>query len=304
MKRILLTAILFAGAAFAQCADSGSLFAVGATSTPVDNTVNKCSNWTLTINTQLAVSSYTAVLQGNFGAGFVTMISCSTVPTCQTTITGSVPNTTRVILNAVNGGYINFTYGGSIPQPAPIGSVIINGVPCVVGGTCTLPSAAPTPQFSQTNTQTVTGTVAETSMVGTGAGTVTLPANFFAAPGAILRVSAQFNYLGTVNAVVIKTKLGGTQINAGAISPAAAHYQCVMNYLITARTVGAAGGLIGNGMIDCENVDSPGNLDFGFNILASPVTINTTGTLIFDITVTPGAVGQIFNMTNLVLTNY
>lgn len=328
MKRILLTAILFAGAAFAQCTDSGSLFAAGATSTPVDNTVNLCSNWTFTVNTQLAVTSYTAVLQGNFGAGFVTMISCSTVPTCQTTITGSVPNTTRVILNAVNGGYVNFSYGGSVPKvpetkiiipnnATTLGSdgqgnviigpsqVTINATPCTFALGCTLPASAPAIQFSQTNTQTVSGTTAETSLVGTGAGTVTLPANFFAAPGSILRVVAQFNFSGTANAAVFKTKLGGTQINAASMpSATVSTYTCSFVYVMTARTVGAGGTIMGNGMVDCYNTSSPGTFDFGFNILSVPVTINTTGTLAFDFTVTPGAAGQTYNMTNLVLTNY
>jgi hypothetical protein len=165
-----------------------------------------------------------------------------------------------------------------------------------------------TPQCVQTNSVTVTGTTTETTLTGTcgGTGSFTLPANFFSGIGSILRIHIQFNYTPTANVIVIKTKLGGTQINASAFTPANTDSQnCTWDIIMTARTVGVSGTIMSNGAATCfDTTTSTAGQGIGFNILSTAVTINTTGTLVFDFTVTPGAIGQSWKSTDLVLTNY
>lgn len=166
-------------------------------------------------------------------------------------------------------------------------------------------SSNPTQQCVQTNSVTVTGTTTETTLVGTcaGTGTTTLAANFFAAAGNILRIDSYFQYTGTVNATVFKVKLGGTQIVAGVLTPAAIQYACAMHLIITARSVGSSGTLIANGPILCAGTGAQGDTSIVFNV-STGATINTTGTLAFDFTVTPGAINETFTTTELILAGY
>lgn len=165
-----------------------------------------------------------------------------------------------------------------------------------------------TPQFVQTNTVTVTGVIVATTLVGTGVGTVTLPANFFAVAGSVLNVDygGTWNGAGSSTTDSLLISLGGTTIASGSLATSGTGtFACSMHLTITARTVGASGSVIilSPGMI-CNNATTQNPWFVALGTVTTPVTINTTIAQAFNITITPGAASKTYVSTNLVLRGY
>lgn len=143
--------------------------------------------------------------------------------------------------------------------------------------------------FTQTADKTVTNTAAETSIIGTGVGTITLPANFFLA-GKTIRISGGGIYSAAIvpGNLTIKVKYGTIVLAsvvitnlAGSGSNLAFQYSTT----ISCRTTGATGTVITDGNASYETAV----LARGFAALnngAATATIDTTASNALDVTAT------------------
>ena len=159
------------------------------------------------------------------------------------------------------------------------------------------------PVFSQTASVTVGNTVTETTLVGAGQGSVTLPANFFIVGKAIrMTMRGVVSSTGGPN-ITVKVKLGATTIlTTGAVAAASATDDgFVLDALLTCRTVGATGTIFSQGSF--QELIVAGNIMDMANTAAA--TIDTTGTLAIDVTVEWGAAaaGNTITATNFIVEN-
>jgi len=143
--------------------------------------------------------------------------------------------------------------------------------------------APPTLNFAQTQTITVANTVVETTIIGTGVGSLTLPANFLL-PGTSLLIRGLGYHSTTANPTLrIRVYYGSTLIlDSGAISTANStndSWELVVG--ATVVTTGATG------TINCDGIwveAGAGANIFNMSNLA-PVTINTTTANTINVTV-------------------
>ena len=139
--------------------------------------------------------------------------------------------------------------------------------------------------FVQTASQTVANTVTETTLTATGVGTLTLPANFFVSGKTIrIKASGVVSDTGTPTNTV-NIKLGGTTVattGAVAFSGALSNNAWFIEAEITCRTTGVGGTVFVQGRFDVE----PGNFEGMPNTTTD--TVNTTTTLLIDVTFTWG----------------
>jgi hypothetical protein len=138
--------------------------------------------------------------------------------------------------------------------------------------------------FSQTNDVTVNTTNAETTILGTGVGSLTLPANLF-----VVGRTLKFTIRGTASRASgtqqYKIKLGGITIfDSAAQTVANAGHAVIIEGIITCRSVGATGTVIGQGTVKTFNAAAVA-IDIELRD-TGVVTIDTTGTLVFDATIT------------------
>lgn len=142
--------------------------------------------------------------------------------------------------------------------------------------------------FSQTSSKTVTNSTTETSIIGTGIGTMTLPANFWTV-GRIVRINFAgiFSTAAIPGNLTIKIKLGSVVIASGIISniisnAANASFNGIGK--ITCRSTGSSGTVVINGIL----MYSAGNLlpynSLDLNNAGATSTIDTTASQLFDIT--------------------
>lgn len=140
--------------------------------------------------------------------------------------------------------------------------------------------------FTQTADKTIANTTTETTLIGTGVGTVTLPANFFTVGKTI-----RFRFRGIISdtgtpTVQIKIKLGATTIaDSGTValilSTLSNDYFEVEGGL-TCRTTGATGTVISSGVM---LYDKNANASNAIGIInTGTTTIDTTASQAFDVT--------------------
>lgn len=158
------------------------------------------------------------------------------------------------------------------------------------------PSNIPNPTsgtlFTSTATQTIAATVSETTIIGSGSGTLTIPASYFTV-GKTVRFHVRGLYSTpalSVGNIGIKIKLGGTVLNTTATATA-----------LLVNTTNA--GFEGTAIITCRATGASGSValmagveySLGANIAAaflpinngtSTTTIDTTVSQTFDCTVT------------------
>lgn len=149
-------------------------------------------------------------------------------------------------------------------------------------------TAANGPLFVSTASATVANTTSETSIIGTGVGTLTLPAN-------TLSVGRQvhmhlFGYLGTTGTPTlrIRWKAGSTVLadtTAQTLSASISGNEWFEAFLdLTCRSVGVTGTVIGQGMFRYHLGAGAAGTDMLEALNTSPVTLDTTATQALDVT--------------------
>jgi hypothetical protein len=145
--------------------------------------------------------------------------------------------------------------------------------------------------FTQTADKTVTNTVTETSIIGTGVGTLTLPANFFVAGKTIrLRVGGVYSTpaLGSP-AVTVKVKYGSTvlaTVTTTSLLTGASSLEFDGEVAITCRTTGVSGTVMTHGDIEYATGLGGTIAVNSLNNGGTATTINTTTSNLLDVTVT------------------
>lgn len=143
------------------------------------------------------------------------------------------------------------------------------------------------PAFIATASATVANTGSETSIIGTGSGSLTLAAAYLTA-GKTIRVTA-FGFISNTGTPTlnIKFKLGSTIICAtGAVTTTSGLTTALLSVdlLLTCRTTGATGTVIASGVMGIGAVNAG-----LYPVSGAVVTVDTTGTLAVGLTATWGA---------------
>lgn len=147
--------------------------------------------------------------------------------------------------------------------------------------------------LTQTADKTVANTVTETSIVGTGIGTLTLPANFWVA-GKTIRITMSGVYSTvavTGDTVTIKVKYGSTVLASKATTAlvtGGSNLFWESEVLVTCRTTGATGTVQVSGGVRYQ-VASSVVVEDELNGGIAATTLDTTAGALFDITVTHSA---------------
>lgn len=154
--------------------------------------------------------------------------------------------------------------------------------------------------FTQTDTVTVANTVTETTLSGTGVGSLTIPANFFII-GRTLRIRGFGYHSSTGNpTITLRFKLGSTTI--GTVTGASGNGSndgFEFDGVLTCRTTGASGTIQAQGSY--QELQPNGLIEGGGN--TSTTTINTTTSQTLSITVQWGtaSASNTISLTNLIL---
>lgn len=148
--------------------------------------------------------------------------------------------------------------------------------------------------FSQTADQSVTNTVTETTMIGAGVGTLTLPANFFTIGKTIrIKLSGVYSTVAvTGDTVTVKVKYGSTVIATKATSSlltGATNLSWWGEIVITCRTTGATGTVQPSGSVRYQASAAGVLAEDELNNGAATVTIDTTASSALNVTVTHSA---------------
>lgn len=153
------------------------------------------------------------------------------------------------------------------------------------------PATVPQTLFTQTADKTVSNTVTETSIIGTGTGSLTLPANFFTTGKTIrLRVGGIYSTPAlSTPSVVIKLKYGSTTIatvtTTGLLAGASA-LKFEGEAVITCRSTGASGTVMVHGDVEYA-IGVAGQIAIDtLNNGGATTTVDTTASSLLDITVT------------------
>ena len=149
--------------------------------------------------------------------------------------------------------------------------------------------------FTSTANGTCGNTASETTIVGAGVGMMTLPANYLVA-GKTLRLTIYGAYstkAATPGTLVIKVKLGTTIIlalPATTVTVALTKVPFVIDAIITCRTVGATGTVIGQGDLFLATATVQTGISYmlpnqGSDALTAVVK-DTTASILVDVTAT------------------
>lgn len=162
--------------------------------------------------------------------------------------------------------------------------------------------------FTQTADATVANTSAETTLVGSGVGTATLPANFLVAGKTVrLRASGIFSTAGTGGqTVTIRFKLGSTALLATAAlasGGALSNRGWSTDVELTCRSTGGSGSVFAQsqgGFIRFTSASTSGAAEF---ISTAATTIDTTASLAVDLTAdwNTAVAGDSITCTNLTI---
>lgn len=149
--------------------------------------------------------------------------------------------------------------------------------------------------FSQTADKTVTDTSSETTILGTGIGSLTLPANFFSI-GKLLRFHIH-GYHSSVSDpnITIKVKLGATELMSATVASGnGTNDGFDIEGEIVCRTIGASGTVVAAGSY---NELHSGGASVG-TAKTTATTIDTTSALTFDVTIQWGVASASNSMTS------
>ena len=179
---------------------------------------------------------------------------------------------------------LKFT-SGTVNTTAEAGAVEYDGAN--YWGTSAGPSRYPFPRtiFTATADKTVGGTNTETTLFGTGVGTLTLPANFFVAGRTIrAQLSGYVSDTGSPT-MQVRIKLGSTVI-ATALSGAlitSTTRPYIVEALLTCRTTGASGAFMAQ---ISQRYASSG--EGTYSMTTATVAVNTAASQVLDVMLTWG----------------
>lgn len=155
--------------------------------------------------------------------------------------------------------------------------------------------------FTQTATGTVSNTTTATSVISTGIGTVSLPANFLTV-GKTIKIT-WYGYIGTATlggTLNFTSSLGGTNLiseTSNAIIAGSTNQAIEGEHTFTCRSVGSSGTVFAQGSWLRETSLTASQINFAASTAA--VTVNTTGTLAIDLKATWASLSNDVNITNL-----
>ena len=155
--------------------------------------------------------------------------------------------------------------------------------------------------FIGTADTTVASTAAETTILGTGQGSLTIPANSLAIGDTIL-ILIKGHVSDTGNpTLTARIDLGGTEVCAsGAITLGAVTTDYFeMEVEITVRTLGATGTVVAGGELMYDNSN---DITGAGLVKTTATTIDTTGTLAIDVTVQWGTSSASNTITSQIIT--
>lgn len=188
---------------------------------------------------------------------------------------------------AASGAPIKLTAGTNLTTPEA-GAVEYDGSNLFFTGTAALRGAVTRILFSQTATGTVTSTASETTTLGTGIGTATLPANFFVAGRTVRLVQKGVISTTGTPTLVMKIKLGSvvlTQTATVTLPNNMTNYSYTLEADYVCRAAGSSGTFVGEGKMLIDNVTVPFILGFPG---VSTVTVDTTTSQVLDLSATFG----------------
>jgi len=145
--------------------------------------------------------------------------------------------------------------------------------------------------FTNSATKTVTNTVTETTIIGSGSGSLVLPANYLTS-GRQLRILIGGIYSTpaiTPGTLTIKIKLGSTVIASGTASgllTSATNAAFSGSAKIVCLTTGAAGSLVIDGSVNYSVGNNLARFVLDLNNTGNSVTLDTTASQTLDVTVT------------------
>lgn len=145
------------------------------------------------------------------------------------------------------------------------------------------------PLFVSLATTTLSNSTTEATLIGTGNGSLTIPANYLV-PGRVIRILFKGLYstptLLGIATLTTRLKLAGTTVSSGSISSllaSASNTPYDGEILITCRTSGTSGTIIIGGFIGF-NTGSTSHSYVEVNSGGSIVTVNTTSGITVDLT--------------------
>lgn len=168
-----------------------------------------------------------------------------------------------------------------------------------------VPPSAALLVFNQTAAQTVANTTTETSGLGAGVGSLTLPANFLTV-GRTIRIKGGgiYSTLITPGNLTVRVKYGGVTIASvvvgtllGSASNAGFDFECV----ITCRSIGASGTVVCAGLINYAASGSNRLADY-INTGTGTTTVNTTTSNALEVTIQWSSASASNTLTTIVAT--
>lgn len=159
--------------------------------------------------------------------------------------------------------------------------------------------------FTATGDATVSNSAAEATIIGSGVGSKTTAANYFAAGTSLLvRSSGYLSTPAVPDSLTIKIKAGSTVVGTATFTLPLnlANQVFTIESLITCRTAGATGTFMLNDIIITTNATLAATIS-AKALNTATVTLDTTGTLAWDVTATWGAAqaGETITGTNFVM---
>lgn len=188
---------------------------------------------------------------------------------------------TRINLSSISSSTVEGDVWSDSTQKSV--AIFVDGIKQMLSGTL----------FTQIADKTVTNTTDETSIVGTGVGTLTLPANFFVA-GKTIRITMSGVYSTvavTGDTVTVKIKYGSTILSSKATTAlvtGGTNLFWESEVLVTCRTVGLTGTVQVSGGIRYQ-IASSVVVEDELNNSVGTTTLDTTASGLFDITITHSA---------------